>query len=130
MSCSERFNTREFSEQGMPRVIKNDGRQCAFSEDKVRSGLLKALEKRPVDIATVDLAIAGILSHIRKLGEREITSQRIGEIAMDHLRDIDHVAYVRFASVYRSFKDLSEFDNAIQVLKELNLCKGSVDEFS
>lgn len=117
LSCEGRFTTRESIELSMPRVVKNDGRQSVFDEDKIRVGLAKALEKRPVNIATIETAVASIASEIYRLGEREISSQQIGEVVMQHLQQIDPVAYVRFASVYRCFKDLSEFDKTIQSLK-------------
>ena len=117
LSCEERYNTHEIIELAMPRVIKNDGRHCTFDEGNIRSGILKALEKRPVDIETVDHAVSKVVNTIRNMGEREVTSKQIGEVVMGQLQYIDQVAYVRFASVYRSFQDLQEFDQAIQTLK-------------
>ncbi len=118
MDCDERFTTHEAIEITMPRVVKNDHSQCVFNEAKIRSGILKALEKRPVDIETVDAAVNQVVTAMRDLGEREVTTQQIGEAVMMQLRDIDQVAYVRFASVYRSFQDLQAFDQAIQTLKD------------
>ncbi|MBV54033.1 MAG: transcriptional regulator NrdR [Coxiellaceae bacterium] len=115
--CGERFTTHESIEISMPRVVKNDNSQCSFDESKIRSGIIKALEKRPVSIETVDAAVNHVVMRMRDLGERVITTQQIGEAVMGQLRDIDQVAYVRFASVYRSFEDIQAFDQAIQTLK-------------
>ncbi len=117
LRCEQRFTTHESIEIAMPRVIKNDRSQCAFDEAKIRSGILKALEKRPVDIDTVDSAVNQVVNAMRGLGEREVSTQQIGEAVMAQLKTIDPVAYVRFASVYRSFQDLQAFDQAIQLLK-------------
>ncbi len=117
LACDERFTTHEAIEIAMPRVVKNDKSQCLFDESKIRSGIIKALEKRPVDIETVDAVVNHVVLAMRDLGERVVTTQQIGEAVMTQLRDIDQVAYVRFASVYRSFEDLQAFDRAIQTLK-------------
>lgn len=109
VSCNERFTTFEAAELVLPRVVKQNGEREPFSEDKLRSGLLKALEKRPVSTERVDESVADLLFRVRALGEREVPSQLVGEMVMDELRELDEVAYVRFASVYRSFKDLDEF---------------------
>ena len=107
--CLERFTTFETAELVMPRVVKRDGSRVPFDEDKLRNGLLRALEKRAVSTETVDAVVARIKREIRAGGEREIESLRIGEWIMDELRELDQVAYVRFASVYRSFQDLRAF---------------------
>lgn len=109
VSCNERFTTFEIAELVLPRVVKQNGEREPFNEDKLRAGLLKALEKRPVSTERVDEALAHLLHRVRALGEREVASQLVGEMVMDELRELDEVAYVRFASVYRSFKDLDEF---------------------
>ena len=109
LSCRERFTTYELAELLMPRVIKSDDTREPFDEDKLRAGLLRALEKRPVGIEQIEGAISHIQHQLRAAGEREITSRMIGERVMTELRELDEVAYVRFASVYRSFQDLSEF---------------------
>ena len=109
LSCKERFTTYEVAELLMPRVIKRDDVRELFDEDKLRAGLLRALEKRPVGIERIEAAISHIQHQLRATGEREVTSRMIGEQVMEQLRELDEVAYVRFASVYRSFQDLSEF---------------------
>ncbi len=109
LSCKERFTTYEMAELLMPRVIESDDTREPFDEDKLRSGLLRALEKRPVGIEQIEGAISHIQQELRATGEREVTSRMIGEQVMEQLRELDEVAYVRFASVYRSFQDLSEF---------------------
>jgi transcriptional repressor NrdR len=119
LSCHERFTTFETPELVMPRLVKNDGRREPFDEQKLRSGLQRALEKRPVNTDAIEDALNRILKHIRSLGEREISSQQVGELVMQELRDLDQVAYVRFASVYRSFEDVSAFQEEIEKLKSV-----------
>jgi transcriptional repressor NrdR len=109
ITCAERFTTYETAELVMPRIIKQNGNREPFDEDKLRSGLMKALEKRPVSIERVDEAINRIKNTLRGTGEREVPSRAVGEQVMRELRQLDEVAFVRFASVYRSFKDLNEF---------------------
>lgn len=109
LSCQERFTTYELAELLMPRVIKSDDTREPFDEGKLRSGLLRALEKRPVGMEQIEEAISHIKHELRATGEREVSSRMIGEQVMEQLRELDEVAYVRFASVYRSFQDLSEF---------------------
>ncbi len=109
VTCSERFTTYEAAELVMPRIIKQNGVREPFDENKLHAGLMKALEKRPVSIERVDEAINRIKHNLRACGEREISSREVGEQVMRELRGLDEVAYVRFASVYRSFKDLNEF---------------------
>lgn len=118
ITCEERFTTYETAELVMPRIIKTDGIREPFNEDKLRAGLMKALEKRPVSIEKVDDAINRIKAHLRGTGEREIQSREVGEQVMKELRDLDEVAFVRFASVYRSFKDLNEFRQEIDRLSK------------
>ena len=108
-ACGERFTTYELAELVMPRVIKTDGTRQSFDEDKLRAGLQRALEKRPVSIEQIEVAMSQIKHFLQVTGEREVPSQIIGEEVMRQLRDLDAVAYVRFASVYRSFQDISEF---------------------
>lgn len=98
----------------MPRVIKNNGSRQPFDEDKLRSGLLRALEKRPVDLETIESTINRIKHKLRATGEREVKTRDLGELVMDELRELDDVAYVRFASVYRSFQDINEFKEEIE----------------
>ncbi len=115
--CSERFTTYETVELILPRVIKRDGAHSAFDSDKLRAGIVKSLEKRPVSVEVIDAAVQHIVHNLRSCGDREVTSQYIGELVMDELREIDDVAYVRFASVYRSFQDLNAFHEEIQRLQ-------------
>ncbi|MCB1667648.1 MAG: transcriptional regulator NrdR [Porticoccaceae bacterium] len=109
LSCKERFTTYEMAELLMPRVIKSDGTREPFDEAKMRAGLQRALEKRPVSVEEVEAAITQIKHFLQATGEREIPSRLLGEEVMKRLRELDEVAYVRFASVYRSFQDISEF---------------------
>ena len=118
LTCSERFTTFETAELVMPRVVKNDGRREPFDEDKLRSGIWRALEKRPVDTEEVESAVSHILKQIRATGEREIPSPKLGEWVMLALRDLDQVAYVRFASVYHSFQDVNAFEEEIERLRQ------------
>ena len=118
LSCSERFTTYESAELLMPKVIKQDGVREPFDEDKLRSGIVRALEKRPVSVEKIEAVISQIKQALQATGEREIKSMVIGEHVMTHLRDIDHVAFVRFASVYRDFQDLNEFRAEIDRLAE------------
>jgi len=119
LSCTERFTTFETAELVMPHIIKSDGRREPFNEDKLRSGIVRALEKRPVGIEAIDDAINRIMKRVRAKGERDLVSQSIGGLVMDELRDMDQVAYVRFASVYRSFQDVNAFEEEIEKLKNV-----------
>ncbi len=112
--CGERFTTFETAELVLPRVIKSNGNRQPFDEDKLRSGLTRALEKRPVSLEVVESAIDRIKHELRATGEREVKTREVGEIVMEELRDLDEVAYVRFASVYRSFQDVKEFGEEIE----------------
>ena len=118
LSCHERFTTYEVAELLMPRVIKNDGIREPFDESKLRAGFLRALEKRPVSTEAIESAVAQIKHFLQATGEREIKSRVIGEQVMEALRSLDEVAYVRFASVYRRFKDLNEFRQEIERLEK------------
>jgi len=115
-ACGERFTTYEVAELNMPRIIKQDGTRVSFDENRVRSGMLKAIEKRPVTTEQVDAALGRIFRSIRTTGEKEIPSSQVGEFVMAELHNLDEVAYVRFASVYRRFEDLSAFMQEIQNL--------------
>ena len=119
LSCSERFTTYEMAELVMPRVIKTDGTREPFDESKLRAGLQRALEKRPVSIEEIEVALTQIRYFLQVTGEREVPSRMIGEAVMAKLRELDEVAYVRFASVYRSFQDLSEFQDELNRLSAL-----------
>jgi len=116
-TCGERFTTFETAELVMPRIVKRDGSREPFNEDKLRHGLQKALEKRPVSIEEIESSLSRIMHRLRSTGERELPSIRVGEEVMGELRKMDHVAYVRFASVYMDFQDVSEFQDEIQKLK-------------
>jgi len=118
VTCEERFTTYESAELVMPRIIKQSGIREPFNEDKLLAGLTKALEKRPVGIEKVEEAINRIKTTLRATGEREIPSRHVGEEVMKELRELDEVAFVRFASVYRSFKDLNEFRQEIDRLSQ------------
>ena len=115
--CKERFTTYESAELNYPRIIKSDDRRQQFIEDKLRGGFLRALEKRPVDMERVEAALARVKHRLRALGEREVKSRQIGEWVMEELRGLDQVAYVRFASVYRSFGDVRAFLEEIERLE-------------
>lgn len=108
-NCKERFTTFEVAELLMPRVEKRDGSRQPFDEHKLRAGLQRALEKRPVGVEAVEAAVSAIKRDLQSAGEREVPSRVIGEKVMEQLRRLDDVAFVRFASVYRRFQDLSEF---------------------
>ena len=117
LSCHERFTTYERAELRMPQIIKSDNRREAFNEEKLRSGMRRALEKRPVDAEAVEAALGRIRHELMASGEREISSRRIGEWVMEELKELDQVAYVRFASVYRSFEDLNAFSEELKRLQ-------------
>lgn len=117
LACSERFTTFETAELVMPLVVKSDSSREPFDEAKLRGGIVKALEKRPVAQEAVEAAVSRICHRLRGLGEREVASRTIGEIVMEELRHLDEVAYVRFASVYRSFQDVEAFREEIERLR-------------
>ena len=117
-ACEERFTTYERAELSLPRIVKQDGRRVPFSEEKLRAGLLRALEKRPVPIDQIEGTVSRIQRQLIASGEREVRSREIGEKVMDALRDLDHIAYVRFASVYRSFEDVADFREAVDRLEQ------------
>ncbi len=116
--CLERFTTFETAELIMPLVIKRDGRREPFRIENLRAGLLRALEKRPVSVDALEESIIAIMQKIRQIGEREIDSRTIGDWVMEQLYRLDHVAYVRFASVYKRFKDVSDFREAIEQMSD------------
>ena len=117
LKCSERFTTFETAELLMPMVVKGDRAREAFDEHKLRGGMLKALEKRPVSREAIDEAVSRIVHKIRALGDREVSARAVGELVMEELRHLDEVAYVRFASVYRQFEDVEAFHEEIQRLR-------------
>ena len=115
--CNERFTTYETAELVMPKIIKRDGGRKPFDEKSLRNGMLRALEKRPVSTDDFETAITRIKQRLRASGEREVSSQLLGEWVMAELQKLDQIAYVRFASVYRRFEDISEFNKEISRLK-------------
>ncbi|HHZ70409.1 MAG TPA: transcriptional regulator NrdR [Methylococcaceae bacterium] len=117
-TCKERFTTYEVAELNLPRLVKNNGTRVPFDEAKLRSGMLKALEKRPVDSERIELAVSSIKKELILKGEREFPTREVGELVMQALSKLDHVAFVRFASVYRSFQDVNEFTKVIENLKK------------
>ncbi len=114
--CEERFTTFETAELVLPRLIKQDGSRQPFDEDKLRAGMLRALEKRPVSLERLEEAVAHIKRKLRANGEREVKSLVLGELVMNELKKLDEVAYIRFASVYRRFQDLNEFRKEIDLM--------------
>lgn len=115
--CGERFTSYESPELSYPRIVKSDGRREDFNEDKLRAGLQRSLEKRPIKTEEVENAVGRIKRRLRTLGEREIAARAVGDQVMRELRGIDHVAYVRFASVYRNFDDVRDFSEEIEQLE-------------
>ncbi|MEW5058238.1 transcriptional regulator NrdR [Cycloclasticus sp. 46_120_T64] len=118
VACKERFTTFETAELNLPRVIKSDGVREPFWEEKLSAGVLRALEKRPVNSENIDAALSRIKKKLLSLGEREIPSLKIGELVMDELQGLDKVAYIRFASVYKSFEDVNAFREVIDALEK------------
>ncbi len=125
LACHERYTTFESAELVMPRIIKRDGTREPFNEEKMACGLMRALEKRPVSTEQVDLSINKLKSQMRATGEREITSEMLGNLIMEQLKSLDKVAYLRFASVYLSFEDVSEFADEIARLGSDKKTKGT-----
>jgi transcriptional repressor NrdR len=117
-SCHERFTTYETAELIMPRVVKSDGSRETFNESKLRAGMLRALEKRPVSAEAIEAAVERIRQSLRARGDREVNAREIGEAVMTALSNLDQVAYIRFASVYRKFQDLDEFRAEIDRLSQ------------
>lgn len=117
LECAERFTTFESAELVMPRIIKNDASREPFDESKLRASMLKALEKRPVSSEALDAAVVHVCQKLRSMGEREVASRQVGELAMEELHNLDEVAYVRFASVYRSFQDIDAFREEIDRMR-------------
>ena len=117
ISCNERFTTYEGAELNMPRIVKTDGSRVPYTEEKLRSGIMRALEKRPVDTEQMEEAISRIQHQLLAVGEREISSRKLGDWVMDALFALDDVAYIRFASVYLDFSDVSAFRDAVERLE-------------
>jgi transcriptional repressor NrdR len=117
VGCGERFTTYEGAELVMPRVVKRDGTRVQFDESRLRTGMMRALEKRPVATEAVEAAISRIRQRMQALGDSEVSASTVGDWVMEELRQLDEVAYVRFASVYRSFQDVSAFREVIEGLE-------------
>ncbi len=130
LACNERFTTFESAELVMPRVIKNDSSRQPFDESKLRNSMARALEKRPVGADQVEEAIGRLVHKLRTMGEREVPSRLVGELVMEELRALDEVAYVRFASVYRRFQDVTEFAEEIRRLQRISDAAASREQMS
>lgn len=130
LSCGERFTTFEAAELLMPLVVKTDQSRVPFDEQKLRAGMERALQKRPVSREALDEAISRITHKLRSLGEREVPSRTVGELVMEELHQLDEVAYVRFASVYRSFQDVDAFRHEIEALRQKRRKPPSRDQLS
>ena len=117
--CGERYTTFETAELVLPHVIKRDDRREPFDEGKLRNGIVRALEKRPVKSEDVEERIGRITHRLQTMGELEVSGRLIGDMVMDELRELDEIAYVRYASVYRSFHDITEFQEEIERLQSL-----------
>ena len=117
--CRERFTTFESPELVMPRLVKRDETRQPFDEAKLRAGMLRALEKRPVSAESLEDALDRIIHNVQAVGEREVPSRMVGELVMEELRQLDEIAYVRYASVYRSFQDITEFQDEIRRLRQM-----------
>jgi transcriptional repressor NrdR len=118
--CSKRFTTYETIELRLPQVVKQDGRRTEFSRDKLMTGFRRALHKRTVPTGKVDAAVERIVQNLLALGAREVPARQIGDMVMDELYQLDQVAYIRFASVYRAFQDIEDFRNVIQEVQKPN----------
>ena len=130
IECSERFTTFESAELVLPKLIKRDESREPFNESKLRSGILVATEKRPISIEIIEELISRIIRKVQKLGEREIQSRTLGEIVMLELREIDEIAFVRYASVYRRFQDIEEFEKEIESLRDTPSASDSRSQIS
>ena len=125
-ACGERFSTLETIELKLPLIIKSDGRREAFDARKLRSGFDRALQKRPVSEEQIETAVRAVVHHLRMTAERELDSRRVGEFVMAELRKLDHVAYVRFASVYRAFEDVADFREVLDRLEHDTASEGQL----
>ncbi|HEY8888236.1 MAG TPA: transcriptional regulator NrdR [Gallionella sp.] len=118
LSCDKRFTTYEMIELRMPQVVKQNGMRSEFDEEKLRTSFKRALHKRPVSAELVDAAIDNVTQKLHALGEREIGSRQVGEMVMKELLKLDKVAYIRFASVYKSFQDVGDFTEAVEAVRK------------
>jgi transcriptional repressor NrdR len=130
LECGERFTTFESPELVMPRVIKRDDRREPFDHSKLRSGVVSALQKRPVASEDIERLLERVTHRLQTVGEREVSSGFIGDLVIDELRDLDEIGYVRFASIYRSFQDVTEFQDEIQRLRSLSRARGDREQMS
>jgi transcriptional repressor NrdR len=130
LDCSERFTTFESAELVMPRVVKSDNSRQPFDEVKLRNSMIRALEKRPVPSDELEQAIGRLIHRLRTMGEREVPSRLVGEFVMEELHELDEVAYVRFASVYRRFQDITEFEEEIRRLQRISETAASREQMS
>ena len=125
-ACGERFSTLETIELKLPAIIKSDGRREAFDARKLRAGFDRALQKRPVSEEQIEAAVRAVVHQLRMTAERELPSLRVGEFVMAELRKLDHVAYVRFASVYRAFEDVADFREELDRLESDHAGEGQL----
>ena len=121
LACDKRFTTYERVELQLPQVVKKNGSRCEYDRDKLHASMMLALRKRPVTTESLDAALDRIEEKLVTLGEREVASDRIGELVMRELKKLDKVAYIRFASVYRNFEDVEEFSDAIREVRKPRL---------
>jgi transcriptional repressor NrdR len=128
IECSARFTTYEIVELSLPRLIKKDGRYVQFEEEKLRAGILRSLEKRPIPLAKVDELINKILNKLKSSNEREITTKLLGEYVMIELKTLDDVAYLRFASVYGCFSTINQFKEVIENIQKQNKHLNNLNE--
>jgi transcriptional repressor NrdR len=130
VACGERFTTFESPELVMPRVVKRDDRREPFDHAKLRSGVVSALQKRPVASEDIERLLERVTHRLQTVGEREVQSAFIGDIVIEELRQLDEIGYVRFASIYRSFQDVTEFQDEIQRLRTLSLGQADREQMS
>ena len=130
LDCNERFTTFESAELVLPRLVKSDNSRQPFDESKLRNSMVRALEKRPVPSDAFEKSVGHLIHRLRTMGEREVPSRMIGELVMEELRGLDEVAYVRFASVYRRFQDVTEFEDEIKRLQEISRTAASREQMS
>ncbi|MDA0705301.1 MAG: transcriptional regulator NrdR [Proteobacteria bacterium] len=130
LDCNERFTTFESAELVMPKLVKNDSTRQPFDENKLRNSMMRALEKRPVPSDELEEAVARLIHRLRTMGEREVPSRLVGDLVMEELRALDEIAYVRFASVYRRFQDVTEFEEEIKRLQRISETAASREQMS
>jgi len=130
LDCNERFTTFESAELVMPRLVKNDNSRQPFDESKLRNSMTRALEKRPVPSDELEEAVERLIHRLRTMGEREVPSRLVGDLVMEELRALDEIAYVRFASVYRRFQDVTEFEEEIRRLQRISETAASREQMS